>query len=140
MSPTQLSASIAEGEGLEDQYGAIGIYGGGGHSNQERCAAGSAACAAPADDDPRPPRLPGAKEQIAIGRRPGRCGGATAFSQIRLNAWNQPFYDALQRKDIGAFLDQLIVVGVIANILLCLNVAQGRLNQMIEPKLRECPR
>jgi putative ATP-binding cassette transporter len=63
--------------------------------------------------------------------------GATAFSQIRLNAWNQPFYDALERKDISAFLDQLIVFGVIAGILLCLNVAQGWLNQMIKLKLRE---
>jgi len=53
-----------------------------------------------------------------------------------LNAWNQPFYDALERKDIGAFLDQLIVFGVIASILLCLNVAQGWLNQRIKPKLR----
>jgi len=66
----------------------------------------------------------------------GGAIGATTFSQLRLNAWNQPFYDPLQRKDIGAFLDQLIVFGVIANILLCLNVAQGWLNQMIKPKLR----
>ena len=63
--------------------------------------------------------------------------GATAFSQIRLNAWNRPFYDALERKDIGAFLDQLVVFGVIAGILLCLNVAQGWLNQMTKLKLRE---
>ena len=63
--------------------------------------------------------------------------GATAFSQIRLNAWNQPFYDALERKDMSAFLDQLIVFGGIAGILLCLNVAQGWLNQMIKLKLRE---
>lgn len=25
---------------------------------------------------------------------------ATAFGQIRLNAWNQPFYNALQRRDL----------------------------------------
>ncbi len=24
---------------------------------------------------------------------------ATAFGQVRLNAWNQPFYDALARKN-----------------------------------------
>jgi len=63
--------------------------------------------------------------------------GATAFSQIRLNAWNRPFYDALERKDISAFLDQLVVFGVIAGVLLCLNVAQGWLNQMTKLKLRE---
>ena len=62
---------------------------------------------------------------------------ATAFSQIRLNAWNQPFYDALARKDISAFLHQLVVFGVIASALLCLNVAQGWLNQMTKLKLRE---
>ena len=26
--------------------------------------------------------------------------GATAYSQVRLNAWNRPFYDALSRKDL----------------------------------------
>ena len=26
--------------------------------------------------------------------------GATAYGQIRLNAWNKPFYDALARKDL----------------------------------------
>jgi putative ATP-binding cassette transporter len=29
--------------------------------------------------------------------------GATAFSQIRLNGWNQPFYDALERKTSAPF-------------------------------------
>ncbi len=29
--------------------------------------------------------------------------GATAYGQIELNAWNQPFYDALARKDLPAF-------------------------------------
>jgi putative ATP-binding cassette transporter len=40
--------------------------------------------------------------------------GATAFGQIRLNAWNQPFYDALAHKELGPFLAQLMVFGVIA--------------------------
>ena len=40
--------------------------------------------------------------------------GATAFGQIRLNAWNRPFYDALARKDLHGFLVQLMVFGVIA--------------------------
>src|SRR5262249_48617924 len=63
--------------------------------------------------------------------------GATAAGQIRLNAWNQPFYDALEPKDISAFLHQLVVFGLIAGVLFCLNVAQAWLNQMTKLKLRE---
>src|SRR5271165_2386067 len=62
---------------------------------------------------------------------------ATAFSQVRLNAWNQPFYDALAHKDLRGFLDQLKVFGVIACGLLVLNVAQAWLNQTTKVKLRE---
>ena len=50
--------------------------------------------------------------------------GATAYGQIKLNAWNKPFYDALARKDLHAFLVQLLV-------------AQNWLNQMLKLKLRE---
>jgi putative ATP-binding cassette transporter len=63
--------------------------------------------------------------------------GATAFGQVKLNAWNQPFYDALSRKDLGAFSYQLGVFAVIAGGLLILNVAQAWLNQMTKVKLRE---
>jgi vitamin B12/bleomycin/antimicrobial peptide transport system ATP-binding/permease protein len=63
--------------------------------------------------------------------------GATAFGQIRLNAWNQPFYDALARKELRVFLAQLIVFAVIASALLVLNVAQAWLNQATKVKLRE---
>src|ERR1700736_2606997 len=63
--------------------------------------------------------------------------GATAFGQIRLNAWNQPFYDALAHKDLRGFLHQLVVFGVIAGGLLVLNVAQAWLNQTTKVKLRE---
>ena len=63
--------------------------------------------------------------------------GATAYGQIRLNAWNKPFYDALAHKDFEAFLAQLLVFGVIAAGLLSLNVAQAWLNQMLKLKLRE---
>ena len=62
---------------------------------------------------------------------------ATAFGQVRLNAWNQPFYDALARKDLRGFLDQLTVFGVIASGRLVLNVAQAWLNQTTKVKLRE---
>jgi putative ATP-binding cassette transporter len=63
--------------------------------------------------------------------------GTTAFGQVRLNAWNQPFYNALTRKDLMEFLEQLMVFGVIAGGLLVLNVAQAWLNQMAKVKLRE---
>ena len=63
--------------------------------------------------------------------------GATAYGQIRLNAWNKPFYDALAKKDFEAFLTQLLVFAVIAAGLLSLNVAQAWLNQMMKLKLRE---
>ena len=62
---------------------------------------------------------------------------ATAFGQIRLNAWNQPFYNAVSRKDVTEFLHQLVVFGMIVSVLLVLNVAQGWLQQMMKLKLRE---
>ncbi|MGX1309320.1 putative ATP-binding cassette transporter [Amorphus suaedae] len=61
----------------------------------------------------------------------------TAYGQVRLNAWNQPFYDALQRRDLSEFLQQLIVFAVIVSALLVLNVSQNWLNQMMKLKLRE---
>lgn len=63
--------------------------------------------------------------------------GATAYAQIELNAWNQPFYDAIDRRDIGAFGIELGVYAVIAGGLLVLNVAQMWLNQMVKLKLRQ---
>ena len=63
--------------------------------------------------------------------------GATAFGQIKLNAWNRPFYDALAHKNLDEFLVQLMVFGTIAGGLLVLNVAQAWLNQKAKVKLRE---
>ena len=63
--------------------------------------------------------------------------GATAYGQIMLNAWNRPFYDAIARKDLRAFLVQLAVFGWIAGGLLVINVAQTWLNQATKVKLRE---
>ncbi|MGD9919443.1 MAG: ABC transporter ATP-binding protein/permease [Paenirhodobacter sp.] len=62
--------------------------------------------------------------------------GVTAYMQIRLNAWSQPFYDALTRKDMAGFLRQLLVFAVIAGILLALNVTQRWLNQRTRLELR----
>lgn len=62
---------------------------------------------------------------------------ATAFMQVQLNAWNQPFYDAIERRDWPGFVTQLGVFGIIAGALLILNVAQTWCNQLIRVKLRE---
>ncbi|MEF3366171.1 ABC transporter ATP-binding protein/permease [Methylocystis sp. 9N] len=62
---------------------------------------------------------------------------ATAYGQIRLNAWNEPFYDALSRKDLPGVTKQLLVFAYIAGALLVLNVAQTWLSQMTKLKLRE---
>jgi putative ATP-binding cassette transporter len=62
---------------------------------------------------------------------------ATAFAQLKLNAWNQPFYDALSHRDLGEFGRQLLVFLVIAGALLILNVVQIWLNRMTKVKLRE---
>src|SRR5215469_10877031 len=61
----------------------------------------------------------------------------TAYMQTRLNAWNQPFYDALTRKDLSEFLRQLGVFAWLAGILLVLNVSQVWLNQSIRIVLRQ---
>jgi putative ATP-binding cassette transporter len=63
---------------------------------------------------------------------------ATAYGQTRLNAWNQPFYDALTRKDPAAFFSQLFVFGRLATALLALNVAQAWLSQNARVLLRQC--
>ncbi len=64
---------------------------------------------------------------------------ATSFGQIRLNVWNQPFYDALSHRDPDEFLRQLGVFAVIASVLLGLNVAQKFLTETLKLKLRPGP-
>ncbi len=62
---------------------------------------------------------------------------ATAYGQIRLNSWNQPFYNALAHRDLGQFIVQLGVFALIAGVLLALNVGQRWLAEMLKLKLRE---
>jgi putative ATP-binding cassette transporter len=62
---------------------------------------------------------------------------SAAYGQIRLNRWNQPFYDALARRDFPEFVVQLGMFGIIAGALLVLNVFQRWLTEMIKLKLRE---
>ena len=61
----------------------------------------------------------------------------TAYGQIRLNSWNQPFYDALSHRDFAQFLDQLGIFGLIAGTLLVLNVGQRWLGETLKLKLRQ---
>ncbi|MBI5717647.1 MAG: ABC transporter ATP-binding protein/permease [Burkholderiales bacterium] len=63
--------------------------------------------------------------------------GLTAYAQVRLNSWNQPFYDAISRRDVRDFLWQLGIFGVIAGVLLVLNVAQRWLVETLLWRLRE---
>jgi putative ATP-binding cassette transporter len=63
--------------------------------------------------------------------------GMTAYAQVRLNAWNEPFYNALAHKNFSGFVQQLVVFAAIAGVLLALNVAQTWLNQKSKLVLRE---
>ncbi|HVV26339.1 MAG TPA: SbmA/BacA-like family transporter [Rhizomicrobium sp.] len=62
---------------------------------------------------------------------------ATTYCQIRLNRWNQPFYDALARYDYHEFTTQLGVFCLIAGALLVLNVTQRFLSETLKLKFRE---
>ena len=61
----------------------------------------------------------------------------TAYGQIRLNRWNQPFYDALSHRNLHEFVVQLGIFGVIAGALLALNVAQHWFGETLKLKLRQ---
>jgi vitamin B12/bleomycin/antimicrobial peptide transport system ATP-binding/permease protein len=62
---------------------------------------------------------------------------ATTYGQVQLNRWNQPFYNALERRQLKEFIMQLLVFGVIVGSLLVLNVAQRWLTEMLKLKLRD---
>ena len=62
---------------------------------------------------------------------------ATAYGQVWLNRWNQPFYDALTRRDFRDFVFELGMFFIIAGCLLVLNVAQRWLVEVLKVKLRE---
>lgn len=62
---------------------------------------------------------------------------ATAVGQIRLNAWQGSFYDALEQRDLGAFAHQILVFAIIVGVLLVLAVSQTWLHEMMKVRLRE---
>ena len=80
---------------------------------------------------------PGRNKLFLLGIAVCAVVALTAFGQIKLNAWNKPFYDALSLKDFWEFLYQLVVFGVIAGALLALNVTQAWLRELSKLKLRE---
>lgn len=62
---------------------------------------------------------------------------ATSYGQVVLNRWNQPFYDAITRRDLNDFLRQLGKYFMIVGTLLVLDVAQRWLTETIKFRLRE---
>jgi putative ATP-binding cassette transporter len=61
----------------------------------------------------------------------------TSYGQVILNDWNQPFYDALTRRDLDEFLYQLGVYAVIVSSLLVLDVSQRWITETFKFRLRE---
>ncbi len=62
---------------------------------------------------------------------------STTYAQYRLNEWNGPFYDALERRDLPEFMNQLVIFAIIVAILTLLNVVQAWLNQITAMHMRE---
>ena len=57
--------------------------------------------------------------------------------QVRLNAWQGDFFDALERRDLEVFGKQVLVFLVVVAGLLTLVVAETWLREMLEVRLRE---
>lgn len=72
---------------------------------------------------------------LAVGIAVAIC--VSMVGQVRLNAWQGDFYDALEQRNLGAFLDQVLVFLVIVAGLLTLVVAETWLREMLEVRLRE---
>lgn len=62
---------------------------------------------------------------------------ANTFGQIKLNAWNGTFYDALEKRSLPGLGDQVVLFLIITGGLLILVVAQNWLQAMIKVRLRE---
>jgi putative ATP-binding cassette transporter len=62
---------------------------------------------------------------------------ANSVGQIRLNAWQGAFFDAIEQRDLASFGAQLLVFGLIVGGLLVLVVAQTWLKEMLQVRLRE---
>jgi putative ATP-binding cassette transporter len=62
---------------------------------------------------------------------------ANSVGQIRLNAWQGAFFDAIEQRNLASFGAQLLVFGLIVGGLLVLVVAQTWLKEMLQVRLRE---
>ncbi|PWT70338.1 MAG: glycosyl transferase family 1 [Proteobacteria bacterium] len=62
---------------------------------------------------------------------------ATTVVQLRLNAWNKPFYDAIAAKDVQSFIVQLGIFAIIAATLTVLNAFQTWLHETAKVRLRD---
>ncbi|WP_428313294.1 ABC transporter ATP-binding protein/permease [Hydrocarboniphaga sp.] len=89
-------------------------------------------------------QLLGAVRASAVGTRLMQLAGcilvavlATAYCQVRFNAWNKAFFDALSRRDFKDFIYQLGVFAVIVACLMILDVTQRWLRETMKVKLRE---
>lgn len=60
----------------------------------------------------------------------------TTVAQVRLNAWNQPFYDAIAGKDVSTFVSQIGVFALIASALILFNSTQTFLHETVKVRLR----
>ena len=62
---------------------------------------------------------------------------ANAAGQIGLNLWQGAFYEAIEQRQVAAFMTQLMLFALIAGGLLVLVVSQTWLQSMINVRLRE---
>jgi vitamin B12/bleomycin/antimicrobial peptide transport system ATP-binding/permease protein len=62
---------------------------------------------------------------------------ANMIGQVRLNQWNGAFFDAVEKRDVSAFLWQLVIFLVIVGILLVLVVSQTWLQERFKIRVRE---
>lgn len=63
--------------------------------------------------------------------------GAVTFGQLRLNAWQRDFYDAIAGRDLDGFLVQLLIFVAIVALLLSVGVAQTWLRETLKIELRD---
>ena len=61
---------------------------------------------------------------------------ANTYGQIQLNIWQGDFYDAIGKRDIPAFVQQLEIFGLIVSGLLVLIIAQTWINERIKIVIR----
>ena len=61
---------------------------------------------------------------------------ANTYGQIKLNVWQGDFYDAISKRDIPAFVQQLEVFGLIVSGLLVLIIAQTWINERVKIVIR----